>query len=274
MQPHTKRERPLGRRVFGRDPRRYDQSRLDYPPRVLRILRERCHVGAETIALEIGPGTGKGSRALLGLGVASLTAVEANPRLARYLREHLGPRACRVDVRVAGFEEARLPSARFDLVAAATSFHWLDERRALRKVARVLKPGGWWAAWWNHHGDPFRPSAFQRAIQDPVYGESEEEWRDWLERRRRASREERRRRIALLRGSGRFDRISFEEIRWHVRLPAVHVQRLWSTFSEVATLPPRRRRAFLRRLGQVVRNELGGAARISMVTPIYTARRT
>ncbi|EQD38338.1 Methyltransferase type 11, partial [mine drainage metagenome] len=51
------------------------------------------------------------------------------------------------------FEEVPLRPGSFDLGVAATSFHWLPERRGLRKVARALRPGGWWAAWGNEHGD-------------------------------------------------------------------------------------------------------------------------
>ena len=69
---------------------------------------------------------------------------------------------------VQAFETAALPTAGFDLGTAATSFHWLPQRLALRKVARVLKPGGWWATWNNHHGDPTRASPFHEALQ-PIY---------------------------------------------------------------------------------------------------------
>jgi SAM-dependent methyltransferase len=45
----------------------------------------------------------------------------------------------------------------FDPVAAqynaarpvAQSWHWFDSLRAGAEVARVLRPGGHWAAWWN-----------------------------------------------------------------------------------------------------------------------------
>src|ERR1700739_3911800 len=36
-----------------------------------------------------------------------------------------------------------------DLVTFAQSCHWCDQRLAAAEVARVLKPGGHWAAWWN-----------------------------------------------------------------------------------------------------------------------------
>ena len=223
--------------------------------------------------LEIGPGTGKATRHLLAEGVASILAVEPSRRLAGYLRTHLGEGTLKVEVLVCGFEEARLPTGQFDLVVAATSFHWLDERRALGKVARVLKPGGWWAAWWNHHGDPFHPSVLSREAHT-LYGEAEETWADWIRKSRAEALRERARRLDLLRRSGLFDRISSEEIRWRVRLSAAQLRGLWSTFSEVATLPPRRRGRFLDDLKKLVDERFRGEVPITIVTPIYTARRT
>jgi SAM-dependent methyltransferase len=258
--------------VFGRDPRVFERSRLEYPPRVFEILRKRCGLDSSSVVLEIGPGTGKATRPLLTEGIRSLRAVEPDPRLARYLRNRVRRFRDRVEVANLGFEEAELPARSFDLVVAATSFHWLDERRALRKVARILKPGGWWAAWWNHHGDPFRPTPLSRSLHE-LDGGRGATWEDWLRRERDRARRESERRLALLRRDGRFDRISFEEVRWRVRLSTARVRGLWSTFSEVATLPARRRRRFLDDLAKLMDRRFGGSVRLPVVTPIYMARR-
>jgi SAM-dependent methyltransferase len=223
--------------------------------------------------LEIGPGTGKATRQLLSEGASSILAIEPSPRLAHYLRIRSRRFPVRVDVRTAGFEEVKLPGHHFDLVVAATSFHWLDERRALRKVARVLKPGGWWAAWWNHHGDPLRPSPLSREVHE-LYGEPGSTWEEWLRSSREQALRERDRRLALLRREGLFDRISFEEIRWQARLSTARVRGLWSTFSEVATLPARKRLRLLAGLAEVMDERFDGSILFPVVTPIYTARRT
>lgn len=272
MQQHSARERPLGRRVFGRDPATYDRSRLEYPPRVFELLRARCGLGLSSSVLEIGPGTGKATRQLLASGARSVLAIEPNPRLAGFLRRQLRRHADRLEVRNVGFEEAELPARQFDLVAAATSFHWLDERRALRRVARVLKSGGWWAAWWNHHGDPRHPSPLSRELH-ALYPGARSTWEEWVRRSRAEARTERERRLALLRRDGRFERISVEEIRWRARLSTARIRGLWSTFSEVATLPSGPRRRFLSALTDVVDRRFGGRPELRIVTPIYTARR-
>ena len=41
-------------------------------------------------------------------------------------------------------------TAVFDLLCFGQSWHWVEQAAGVREAARVLKSGGWWAAWWNH----------------------------------------------------------------------------------------------------------------------------
>src|SRR5262249_30849451 len=159
-------DRDEGRRAFGADPAGYDRARPGYPPRVYDLLRDRCGLRPGTRAFEVGPGTGQATRHLLRLGAAPLVAVEPDQCLAAFLTAALGRAVAAFEVRVSAFEEAELPAASFALGTAATPFHWLDQPAALRKVARVLRPGGWWAASWNVFGDPARPDEFHEATRD------------------------------------------------------------------------------------------------------------
>jgi len=266
--------RSVRRGVFGRDPEAYDRARLAYPPRVYEILTTRCGLLPGAAVFEIGPGTGIATRELLRLGADPLTLVEPDRRLARYLRDSIGSRGGRVTLTAARFERASLPEAVFDLGVAATSFHWLPERLALRKIARALRPGGWWATWNNHHGDPGRPSPFHRAIQ-PLYRELARGRGvvPGIGRQKASAAKDRRNRLHALKTVGRFDRVSREDIRWTVTMRTARVTALWASFSDIATLPPRTRDRFLRELGRVSDEEFGGQVAFPILTPIYTARR-
>src|SRR5262245_38903315 len=55
-----------------------------------------------------------------------------------------GARYVRADAEATG-----LPDASADLVTAAQSFHWFDADRAYAEFARIVRPSGWCAAWWN-----------------------------------------------------------------------------------------------------------------------------
>ncbi len=153
--PPSRLTRDPGRRAFGADPANYHGARPDYPDWVWRTLQSRCALGAGTATFEIGAGTGKATRRLLDLGAGPLVAVEPDARLADFLRAaHPAPA---LTVLVSAFEDSVLEEAAFDLGVCGTAFHWLDEDAALARIARLLRPGGWWAAFWNVFGDDSRP---------------------------------------------------------------------------------------------------------------------
>ncbi len=259
-----------GRRVFGADPATFNRARPGYPDRVYEILRTRCGLTPGARVFEVGAGTGIATRGLLDQGARPLTVIEPDRRMARYLLGTLGPRRDRVHPVLHPFETASLPTASFDLGVAATSFHWISERAGLRRVARLLRPGGWWAEWGNRHGDPSRRCSYIAAIQ-PLYrtllGRG---YRAPTGRRLTAQREKH---VTALRSSGDFERISCELVRWKVERTSAEVTELWSTFSEVISLAPKRRRWFLTEMRRVADEEFGGKVVIPILTPVYTARR-
>lgn len=81
--------------------------------------------------------------------------------MAAYLSERFPD----VEVVVDTFEGAALEPGRFDLVVAATSFHWVDQAVGVPKVAQCLKPGGWAALWWSIFDDPDRPDPCRDELQ-------------------------------------------------------------------------------------------------------------
>src|SRR5271156_6674162 len=158
--------RMFGRQAFGRDPAGYDAARPAYPGWVFDFLRERCGLVPNAATFEIGAGTGTATRRLLELGANPLLAVEPDDRLAAFLRKTIPDKALKVVV--APFEEAVLQEASFDLGLSAPAFHWLNEDFALTKVAKLLRPGGWWAMLWNVFGDSCRPDPFHEATKSLV----------------------------------------------------------------------------------------------------------
>jgi SAM-dependent methyltransferase len=141
--------RSEGRHLFGHDPETYDRVRPGHPDAVYKILRKRCGLGTGSKVLEIGPGTGQASRRLPDFGAEPLIGVEPDPRLARFLRDSIGHR---VEVLESTLEDAGL-DADFDLAAAASSFHWVEEALGLAKLRNALRPGGWIALWWTSFGE-------------------------------------------------------------------------------------------------------------------------
>jgi len=264
-------DRRRGRRLFGSDPATFDRVRPGYPPALYRVLERRCGLGAGAVVFEIGAGSGKATREILARKVRRLTIVEPDPRFVRFLRATLHrPRGVVTFVPKA-FEDALLEPGTYDLGLAATSFHWLRERSSLRKIARSLRPGGWWASFMNFSNDSKRPSAFYRAVS-PLWDALPGAGRPRVPRRTRNQRF-RTARVDALRASGKFDRIAVEEFRSERTLDTPTLVGLYSTFSEVSTLPGPVRRRFLRDVGELVDRRFHGRVRIPMRTTLYTARR-
>jgi SAM-dependent methyltransferase len=118
----------------------YDRARPRYPDRLVEDLLALADIREGSRVLEIGPGTGQLSVPLARRG-ASLVAVERGPNLAEVARRRLA-RFEQVDVVVADFDRWEASPASFDVVVAATAFHWLDPSTRVAKCAAVLRPGG------------------------------------------------------------------------------------------------------------------------------------
>jgi len=86
--------------------------------------------------------------------------------MGEFLRKSLPQEA--IDVVESTFEDAPLGDESFDLVVAATSFHWVDPSLGLPKVVRVgrvVRSEGWVALWWTSFGDPDRADPFHEATK-------------------------------------------------------------------------------------------------------------
>jgi SAM-dependent methyltransferase len=256
-----------GRRLFGNDSRVYAAARPDYPDALYQRLVTRCGLGAGRSVFEVGPGTGLATRRLLSLGASPLRAIEPDARLAAFLRDNVGAGSLEIDQ--TSFEDALLPSACFDLGVSATAFHWLDQGSALAKVYRTLKPGGWWAMWWNHFGSD-EPDAFQQATDHLFAAMADSP--SWNGQKGIPFALDRESRIRDLTTNG-FEDAEVELWRWSVMYDTPRLLALYSTFSPVQSLAPESRQQFLSSLGQIADHQFGGRVERRFMTALYTARR-
>jgi SAM-dependent methyltransferase len=134
--------RDLGR-VFNEVPDLYDRVRPTYPDELFADLAAITGCGPRSSLLEVGCGTGQATRALAGLG-GPVTAVEPGVELAARARRRVGTRD-NVTVEISTFEEWDDAGRRFDLLVAASSWHWVDPAIGWRRAHQVLRPGGWMA---------------------------------------------------------------------------------------------------------------------------------
>lgn len=166
------------RRIFDGVADVYDDARPDYPSDLYRDLIELCGIGREAELLEIGCGSGKATGPLANYGFR-IVGIEIGERLATVARRKLSAYPL-VDVVTSSFEDWNSGGRRFDLVYAATSWHWIDPDIRYIKTASLLKPGGHLAFWSATHAFPAGFDPFFTEIQ-AVYeaiGESyaEDKW--------------------------------------------------------------------------------------------------
>lgn len=128
---------------FTRTARGYARWRPGYPPALVDWLARAARLPARARVADVGCGTGISTRLFAGRGCA-VTGVDPNLAMLRQARRLGGARYRRGEAIRTG-----LASASVDLVACAQALHWFDLEAALREFARLLKPGGRCAAFWN-----------------------------------------------------------------------------------------------------------------------------
>jgi SAM-dependent methyltransferase len=234
-------ERDRLRATFNAAADLYHQARPDYPAALYDELARAARTGPGDRLLEIGCATGIATLPLARRGLA-VTCLEPGPELAAAARRNLAPFPA-VRVITTDFETwAAPPGAAFDLVFAATAWHWIDPAAGFARAWELLAPGGHLAIWNQGHVFPAGGDPIFTQIQ-PVYEEIGEgappgqgqprpgELPDGLS--------------AGIEASGLFDIVTVAQFDWEVRYDAAGYLRLLDTFSgHIAMAPWQRDRLY------------------------------
>lgn len=126
----------------------YDRYRPGYPDALFDAIAGLLRLPASPLVVDLGAGTGRATLAMAARGWR-VTAVEPGKPMLDILRS----RASNAGLVVAGVqaraEETGLDPASVDLATAAQAFHWFDKPRAITEMARIVRPGGGVALFWN-----------------------------------------------------------------------------------------------------------------------------
>ena len=242
--------KPAGRRTtFDRAAESYDRARPEYPPTLFDDLMRHTGVVSGDRVLEIGCGSGKATRPLAARGL-QVTCVELGPNLATRARAALAGYP-NVDVVHSAFESWHPPNATpFDLVVAATSWHWIDPDVRYRKTFDLLRPGGHLAFWSAAHVFPDGGDPLFHELQD-VYDELGEGLPGGAVWPRPGELPDHRDEIEA---TGLYDVVGVDQYDWEVVYDADGYLELLDTFSgHIAMAPWQRERLYgeiRRRLGE------------------------
>jgi SAM-dependent methyltransferase len=166
LRPDEEFREPL-RRTFDSTADRYHAARPDYPDELFDDLVALAELEPGARLLEVGCATGKATRPLVERGF-TVVCVELGASLAAEALQQL--RGLPAEIHVASFEDWQGEPESFDLVFAATAWHWIDPELRYRKAHALLRPGGQLAFWAAMHAFPAGFDPFFVEIQD-VYDE-------------------------------------------------------------------------------------------------------
>lgn len=204
--------------VFDATADRYDAARPEYPAELIDDLVALAQLAPGDRLLEIGCATGKATRPLLARGFR-VTCVEPGPSLAARAAATLD-----ADVHNTRFEDWPGEPGAFDLVFAATAWHWLDPDVRYAKAHEQLRPGGHLAFWSAAHAFPDGFDPFFTEIQT-VYDEINESYRGaWPPPPEPDQRAE-------IEASGLFGDVAVRRYLWELQYTADEYVALLDTFS-------------------------------------------
>jgi len=241
----------------------YDRVRPGYPEKLFDDLVRLSGIPKHGRILEIGPGTGQATLPLARRGF-SVLGLELGKSMARRCRENL--RAFpKVEIRNLAFEGWESEPGAFDLVLAATAFHWIPARIAFPRCARALNPKGSLALVWN----------FREIPDTPLHLELRDIYRryipDWAGQRTPEERIERQRKKIV--GSGRFGPVTILRYPWQSEYSADDYIGLLRTMSDHAILAPEIRRRLFRAVRRLIVQHGGTFVRPLVATLFLASKR-
>lgn len=119
----------------------YDRFRPRPPRALLGLLCRYARVTRPALVVDLGCGTGLSSRAWSGVARRTI-GVEPNPAMLAAVEDAPG-----VEYREAYSHETGLPGGAADIVTCSQSLHWMEPEPVFAEAARLLRPGGVFAAY-------------------------------------------------------------------------------------------------------------------------------
>lgn len=246
----------------------YQWARPEYPERLFDTLIDTVGLETGDRLVEVGCATGKATIPLARRGFP-ITCIEIGPRLAAAARRNLAGFP-NVTIIQSAFETWCPPAGeRFELVFAATAWHWIDPALRYHRAWQLLRPGGHLAFWSAAHVFPDGGDPFFADIQD-VYDQIGEgrpqdatwprpgqlpECRDEIER------------------SGLFGDLVVHHFDWEISYTAPEYLRLLDTFSSHIAMQAGKRERLYAEISRRLTQRPDGRLRRHWGAVLHVARR-
>lgn len=155
-------------RWYSNGARFYVEGRPRYPAALITAAAAVAEWQPQSRVLEIGSGPGTATQDFAVLG-GRFACVEPNADFVAIARDVLAPFPD-ITFETSTLEQADL-SGPFDIVLAASSFHWIDQKRGVQRIEELLAPGGFAVLLWNKEPQPVaqQAEAVDEAFQRSAY---------------------------------------------------------------------------------------------------------
>jgi ubiquinone/menaquinone biosynthesis C-methylase UbiE len=155
---------------FGSVAEQYDRHRPGYPEEMVDAVLEYGDAQPGDPILDVGAGTGRATLLFAERGY-ELTAIEPDREMAAVASRRAATAGQTIELLNTDFEQAQLPEHGFQILISGTAWHWVSSARRNALAARVLRPGGALAPFWNRpqwNENPLREQLdrIYRAVED------------------------------------------------------------------------------------------------------------
>jgi ubiquinone/menaquinone biosynthesis C-methylase UbiE len=259
---------------FGSVAEQYDRVRPSYPAELIDTVLEYSRAQPGDPILDVGAGTGRATLLFAERGYR-LTAIEPDSEMAAVASKRAATAGLTIELLNADFEQAQLPEHGFQVLISATAWHWVTPAKRNVLAARVLRPGGALAPFWN------RPQWGENPLSerfDRIYRAVEEEFAaapggvmspfgappqlrnaaEWYEQEFAGNRD--------------FTDIDARAYHWHQRYTTAEYLGLLGTHSDHIMLPEGPRERLFTAIGAAI-DEAGGSFELEYQTLLCLARR-
>lgn len=259
-------EPPDGTRVFNEVAELYDTYRPGYPDALIEDTIALSHLPAGGRILEIGCGPGKATLPFAERGYAML-CLDPGPELIARAQEKVRAYP-QVQFLVTRFEDWPLERAAFNLVIAASAFHWVDPAVGFPKIVAALEDTGAFATFRNAR--ILDDSTLSQEIQQAYADHAPEHPGPQVSRTPPDPRDDPNRQELEL--TGLFREVTSRFYPWRRDLTTEAYLHLLDTYSGHRLLPEAQRAALYVAIRQVI-NQHGGAVTVQYVSTLYLARK-
>jgi SAM-dependent methyltransferase len=244
----------------------YDSARPGYPPKLFDDLVDIAGLEPGARLLEVGCATGKATRPLLERGF-SVVCVELGAQLAERARSNLA--GMQLEVHIAPFERWDGRAESFDLVYAATAWHWIDPRARYRKAHALLRPGGHLAFWRAEHAFPVGFDPFFAEIQEVYDAIGESHPGEWPPPTPEEAADD----VDEIKASGLFGHVRVRRYVWETRYTAHEYIALLNTFSGHMAMDDEKRDYLYREIRKRIASRRDPRVLRHWYAVLHTARR-